>query len=484
MNRPIHVHRYNLRLRVFLRGVLVDDRVVQRPYPEVLLDDLTDHSIPVRDMAARVRWRGAHASVVIEDGEEHPIDLDTVFRGAAGDCEYELSLVPQHRVTPRELHADLWLPLIVLAAMVLGYVLQGQFAAPAAVFAPEPSPELIARLLNNEIAGAQEGLLARLEERPSGEAVQDVWMPAGAKGPLTHPGGAEHPAEVLRAQIEESKRPRLQPLKPKPPPSFAPAEQSPTIEGVVEPQQLAEATLEGQDDAAAAKPEPKAKERGYGLEDWYDTEDARRDAKAVHEKLDRAQELVELDPDASWALLQLAYYQYLSSDYEACRKTYERFIALYPDDATGYNNIALVFKRLGEYSKEEGYYRLALALEPNDENVMNNLAVNLAHQKRFDEALAIMDELAIRSPNDPYADLHRAKIYAAKGDSDKALFYLEKALTGMKSLDTFHHIEFRQDIRLDPAFATLRQESRFNELLSRYYGDEARAAAVKRGDHG
>lgn len=482
MNRPAIVRRHNLRLRVLLCGVLVEDRVVRRPYPDGRLDALTGGAVPILDANAKVRWVGAETSVLVAGDQEHRIAPDSVFRARVGDCEYELSLVPEHQVVARESHADLWLPLIVLAAMVLGYVLQTRYGAPAPSFVPEPSPELIARLLNNEIEGAREGLLARIEARPDGgEPIDDVWMPAGARGPTDRAGGAETPADALRKQIEEKKA-SFQPLKPR---TAAVAKgERPAVEGVIDAQKLTASEDPGDDASSTPDAAAAAKERGFGLEDWYDTEDARRDSRAVKERLDRAEELVELDPDASWALLQLAYYQYLSSDYAGCRRTYERFIELYPDDATGYNNLALVFKRLGEYSKEEGYYRLALALEPGDENVMNNLAVNLAHQERFTEALAIMDELAARNPDDPYADLHRAKIFSAQGDYEKALFYLEKALAGMKSLDTFHHIEFRQDIRLDPAFAVLRQQSRFNELLARYYGDEARAAADQGGDHG
>ncbi|MCK6518306.1 tetratricopeptide repeat protein, partial [Myxococcota bacterium] len=104
-------------------------------------------------------------------------------------------------------------------------------------------------------------------------------------------------------------------------------------------------------------------------------------------------------------------------------------------------------------------------------HALNNLAVNLAHQRRFDEALAIMERLDRLEPNDPYGDLHRAKIYASRGDSDAALALLDDALAGMQRLDTLHNIEFRQDIRLDPAFGGLREDPRFNDLLVRYYVD-------------
>ena len=84
-----------------------------------------------------------------------------------------------------------------------------------------------------------------------------------------------------------------------------------------------------------------------------------------------------------------------------------------------------------------------------------------------------MRQLEVLDPGDPYADLHRAKIYAEMRDDERAYEYLEKALEGMKALDTLHHIEFRQDIRVDPSFARLRQSHRFRGILVRYYGKDS-----------
>ena len=144
-----------------------------------------------------------------------------------------------------------------------------------------------------------------------------------------------------------------------------------------------------------------------------------------------------------------------------------------PEDPAGYNNKALIFKRRGDYAEEERLYRVALDLKPNDTTAMNNLAVNLGHQGKFEEALGLMKELEVLTPGDPYADLHRAKIYAEAKNEEMAYVYLIKALEGMKALDTLHHIEFRQDIRLDPSFKVLRKQSRFRSLMWQYYGTDA-----------
>jgi tetratricopeptide (TPR) repeat protein len=228
----------------------------------------------------------------------------------------------------------------------------------------------------------------------------------------------------------------------------------------------------------AGTPDPRSPEEGWGFSDWYEGTQAKREASEIRSRIRFARELLAIDPDSDWALQTLAYYQYLAQDYTSTLETYERFIDLYPDDPSGYNNIGLVYKRIEDYSTEEAYYRRALALESLDVHALSNLAVNLSHQKRFDEALSIMEVLAVLDPDDPYADLHRAKIYAEMGKSRRAYAHLERALKGMVELDTLHHIEFRQDIRVDPSFRSIRKDGRFSRLLKRYYGDDGARGLV------
>ena len=82
----------------------------------------------------------------------------------------------------------------------------------------------------------------------------------------------------------------------------------------------------------------------------------------------------------------------------------------------------------------------------------------------------MLRQLEREIPDDAYADLHRAKTYALMGDEPKAYKFLEKSLKSMRKLDTLHNIEFQQDIRVDPAFLTMRKAERFKRLLLRYYG--------------
>jgi tetratricopeptide (TPR) repeat protein len=337
--------------------------------------------------------------------------------------------------------------------------------------------EYLARLLRNDLEGEDQGAIETDIERPEAErklGERDIFLPAGADGPITRMGGAEQVApDPVRTLVSEDR-------------VAVPSRESEAAELVSEDgRPVQQPDVEDDNDGAAdgldvpreedaeGREAPAEEHEGWGLQAWYDEEDEAMDQLEIELMLRAANNRLRIDPDDPAALSILSYYQYLAQDYEAAKKTYDRFIELYPNDAAGYNNKALVYKREGEYQKEEGLYRVALSLSPNDVTAMNNLGVNLAHQRRFPEALAVMETLEIIDPNDPYADLHRSKIHAEMGQEEEALAYLDLALQGMERLDTLHHIEFRQDIRLDPSFAGLRDTYRFREILQKYYGKDS-----------
>jgi tetratricopeptide (TPR) repeat protein len=340
------------------------------------------------------------------------------------------------------------------------------------------SAEYLARLLKEDYDGEEDGQLEHQRDKVV-DKVERMYLPAGNKGPVTEMGGAADTSRdpVRTPASEEIPLPKQArdeqvPLYAKDVGEPVPEEELP--EEQEEQDGLAELDVPEEPDAdEEALDLPAEEEEGWGVQDWYDDQDAAVEALEIEYMIRAARGRLKIDPNDPAALSILSYYQYLAADYDDAIATYDKYIELYPDDAAGYNNKALVYKRRGDYAKEEALYRVALALEPLDFTAMNNLAVNLAHQGRFDEALAVMEQLEALDPGDPYADLHRAKVHAEMGNDDEALRYLEKALEGMKELDTLHHIEFRQDIRIDPSFEKLRQTHRFRAILVRYYGDDS-----------
>lgn len=395
-----------------------------------------------------------------------------------GDMTLRLRIVPQWLLA-RVLPGDLAFPVTVAAMMLVVWGLQllvsGLAAPPAQVNAPEVSADLLARLLDEDFEGEDHGEWASSDEfMPQSEfTIQSVYLPEGDKGPTHDKGGAEQ--QELADAREEVDREKAQPLPPEPAEQIAqvdpdlPSQEG--WEGVQEEQSFGE-ELDGEvvADAEVAQ-DAAAKTEGWGLRDHNGALDAREEME-VRKNLAMAEATLRIDPEDAWALEAKAYYQYLQEDLEGAERTWQRFIELYPESPAAYNNLALVYKRRGDYGREEALYRQCLAMTPDDTTAMTNLALNLAHQNRYDEALEIMDQLAVLEPDHPYNALHRAKIHASMGDLDSSLRHLELALETMAQLDTLHSIEFRQDIRIDPAFEPLRDEPRFAAILVRYYGPE------------
>jgi Flp pilus assembly protein TadD len=418
------------------------------------------------DLAAEAVGAGFRVDAADGSRMVRPGDRTTMTGGPVGVA---LEVVPRFRL-PRfaGIDADLSLPTIMLAVTLLGTqitlllvvlgVIVGQEGGPGMTV----TPEYIARLLRGDYDGAEEGVLAHSAPRPAdGDPIQSFYLQPGTPGPLTRLGGGAN-VGPRRQMGDPTATPSAMGAKggggPDPKPVFEPsADPAPGDAGEegqeVEPQITVEVN------------------EGWGFTDWYNTQDARQDAREIEEKLQEAHEVLRLDPDDPFGLSTRAYYEYLAMDFGAARRTYERYTSLYPERGAGWNNLALTYKRTGDYQKEEALYRIALDREPDDPTALINYAVCLAHQGRTDEALAIMRRVEVLNPGDPYAELHRAKIYAIRGDEARAYTHLQRSLASMKELDTLHDIEFRQDIRIDPAFVTMREETRFRDLLTTYYGD-------------
>jgi Flp pilus assembly protein TadD len=353
-------------------------------------------------------------------------------------------------------------------------------AAPTSADPPGSTVEILARLLRKDYAGdADQGFIDAPTPPQDAPRHGDAFLPAGDDGPPTRPGGAAVTRDTPdRREAAGSAAPRRAAADTAPTPTPPPAEADapPAVaEADAPPGDLDDAPRAPADDGRAPSPGRAEEHLGWGVRDWLDASPAIDAAELARRAAPMTRRLA-IDPDDPAALSALAYYRYLQEDWVEAERLWDRLIELDPSQSGPYNNKALVYKRTRQWAKEEALYRYALHLDPDAPTPMNNLAINLAHQGRFDEALQLLERLAHLQPGDAYTDFHRCKVYAARGDDDTALAYLRRALHGMGDMDTMHHIEFRADLRLDPALARLRRDPRFIAMLAAFYGADSPVA--------
>ena len=471
---PMKTPQFGLRSTVYLFDTVVDQSVLwsrHRDWSDVELNVPTKSGQSV----AQTRWHGDVLQV--RDRDAGIVELQTdndhwSWEGPEGvRVRFDRIQMKKARRGSGEAWGDVALLVMMLALMVgigqlnaLFRMVVGERVESTAAL--EPSPELIARYLRQEFGGEETGVVAHKQRQSEAKTRPLVFLPSGSSGPMDRTGGGAKagPSPKRSAPVEAAEESQTQPNTPA--------------------QALAEKVLANfrhtQDEPDRDKPKPRLPKEsierfvGWGFHDWLDVAESSPSVdQEMRDRLSLAREIMRIDPDDPFALLTVSYYAYLSEHHTLCRDLYQRYIELYPEDAAGWNNLALSYKRTGEYGKEEDLYRIALALEPGNSNTKNNLAVNLAHQGRYTEARSLMTQLSLAPEELPYAELHRAKIAASAGKERKAYRHLRNALSLTDRMDTFHHIEFRQDIRLDPSFAKLRKQTRFRDLLVDTYGEES-----------
>jgi tetratricopeptide (TPR) repeat protein len=480
-----HSSRLGLRVTVRLHGAVVG-QAVHWPsrFGPATIGDSPEAVVPTPSGGplAVARWR--QPGVVAIDAREPgaasgAITVGETWRWKGPDgVDVDCDLVPYQRAARfGAIGGDLALLTLMLSLMVgvgqVNMLLKGLMPpAGQAAAGYEASPELIARLLSRDLDGEDQGVVDRADRPDMAKGNPSFYMPAGNDGPLHRIGGGAEAGDEVQRREDPDREEAL---------AAGDADDAPTVDAAAPELDPLGAQDDGiaqidpapalADGGQAGARTPMERFIGWGFRDWFDAADSRTLDPEMQRQLDRARSRLRIDPDDPAAIQVLGYYSYLAEQTEVCRDAYRRYTELYPDDPAGFNNLALTYKRTGDYATEEALYRKALALDPLDAHVINNLAVNLAHQGRGAEALALMDQLEELTPDDPYADLHRAKIYATMDKRERSYRALARALEGVAALDTLHHIEFRQDIRLDPAFDEMRGEARFRRLLERFYDD-------------
>ena len=116
----------------------------------------------------------------------------------------------------------------------------------------------------------------------------------------------------------------------------------------------------------------------------------------------------------------------------------QKAIALAPNYGEAHNEVGMCFLTQSKLSEAEAAFRAAMELNASIDAAIN-LADLLAKQKRFDEALQVLQKPLATNPAEGDLFFAVAKIYFAQGDTRKA------ELAGLEAHSRFHR---RADVHL------------------------------------
>ena len=162
--------------------------------------------------------------------------------------------------------------------------------------------------------------------------------------------------------------------------------------------------------------------------------------------------------------------------YRDSEQQYREVLRLRPNDVDAMNNLAVLDYVRGDFEEALRRYRSALKFKPDSVTILRNMGATLFALERWNEAVAVYQRALILRPDlfDPQPsgagpliqmapqqsamiNFHLARIFALKGDRDKAFTFLQKA------------VDFGFDdvkmLRGEAAFKRLAVDERFELLL-------------------
>jgi tetratricopeptide (TPR) repeat protein len=154
---------------------------------------------------------------------------------------------------------------------------------------------------------------------------------------------------------------------------------------------------------------------------------------------------VEAQPDSAKARNYLGLCYFHEKDYERAKDQFEKATAADMSFATAFNNLAGVYFIKAEFVRAEELYKRALALSPDLISANYSLGILLSNLGRIEEGAQYLSRGIALDPN--YLEIHKelvttfsslsfdmretyfacAKAYAAAGDIDKTVEYLDRA---------------------------------------------------------
>ncbi|NXI93034.1 IFIT5 protein, partial [Psophia crepitans] len=153
-------------------------------------------------------------------------------------------------------------------------------------------------------------------------------------------------------------------------------------------------------------------------------------------------QLPEIYAEQGWALLKFG-----GKYYERAKNCFEKALETEPNNPEFNAGYAIAMYRLEDYSYRQCEdasqsiepLKRAVNLNPKDTFIMALLALKLQDFSRVDEGEKYIKEAMQKTPDLPYLLRYAAKFYRRKGEVDKALDILKKALAVTPKSTFLHH---------------------------------------------
>lgn len=130
----------------------------------------------------------------------------------------------------------------------------------------------------------------------------------------------------------------------------------------------------------------------------------------------------KLRPDSYEPIVALGNVNFDAGRYEIAEKWYTAALVKKPDDVNVRTDLGLtfLFREPMDVDRAIKEFRQSLAIDPNHEQTLQNLAVALTKKGAFDEAEATLKKLAEVNPSNPGLTKLRAELDAARSNNKAA----------------------------------------------------------------
>jgi eukaryotic-like serine/threonine-protein kinase len=169
---------------------------------------------------------------------------------------------------------------------------------------------------------------------------------------------------------------------------------------------------------------------------------------------------LDLDPFSLFFNNKLSSAYYYARDYKRALDQMKKTLELEPSASFLYSDMGVVYAQMGMYADALAACQKGIILQKDNPSALASLGMTYALWGKKKEALWVLDTLNHLAETKYVQPYFVASIYAALGDNDKAITWLEKANSERS---------FMIYLGIDPVFDKLRSEQRYKALIERVH---------------